>query len=829
MRPSNLLGDLRVAARSLSHRPGFVAAGALTLAFGLGVNVAVFSLFQQILLQPLPVPEPERLVNLTSPEARSAEMSAASSAGGLETVFSYPMFRDLEREQEAFVGIAAHRAFDASVSTGQQARATTGSFVSGSYFSVLGLRPAVGRLLNRQDDQIDGQAESVVLSYAYWQSEFGGDEQVVGRTLTVNRTALTIVGVAPRGFHGTTVGTRASIFVPITFPGATIPDHDNRRVYWVHLFARLVPGVDREEATATINPVYRGILSEIEAPLLTEFGPQELETFRTRSLVLEPGARGQSALLAPLGERLRMLLVASGLVLLLCCANVAGLILVRGSGRGGEMALRASLGASRARLSAFLLAESLLLAVPAALLSLPVALLTLRGIASGVPGIPSSAFDISLSLSASVVAIAVAVLSALIFGLLPIRGLLRVDPRQTLHVQAVRHTSGKGVTRFRAALATVQLALSMALLATTGMLAESLANIARIDLGFDVESVVAFSISPQASGYSRDASATLFDRLEEDLATIPGVSAAASSMTRLLSGRGMSLGGIAVADVAAEGPVSANIVSPNFFRTLGIELLAGSEFRADQSLAGGEVAIVNQRFAQRFGVGEDIIGQEISRPNSQTRIVGLVGDAKYGSVTDEIEPQIFLSRSQQRWIGSATFYVRSARPAQDLVAAVSAVVSRADPLLPMTEVTTMEQQVRESLATERFITAGSTALAVLATALSALGLYGVLAYSVAQRSREIGLRIALGAQPGSIRGLILRQVAAMALAGLALGVPAAWILGRAASSLLVGVEAGDPQVLAGAAAVLTIVALAVSYHPARRAALVDPMSALRYE
>src|SRR5690606_35155946 len=396
---------------------GLVAVIVLTLSLGIGANVAIFSLFQQILLRPLPVPEPHGLVNLSDPGPKLNGSTYGSIAGARESLFSYPMFRDLERLQPPIIRIAAHRIFEGSLSTGGQARLDTGIFVSGSYFSVLRLKPALGRLLGPQDDRLEGQADSVVLSYSYWQSAFEGDPEVLGRTLIVSGTPLSIVGVAPPGFRGTTVGTDPSVFVPITFRESdtpfSFPNHNDRDVYWVHLFARLEQDVERDDAAVAINSVFRAILNEIEAPILSGTSDEELDAFRSRSLVLEGGAHGQSTLRAPLRGRLELLLAISGVVLLLCCANVAALMLARGLSRSGEMAVRASVGATRARLASLLLAESLVLAVPAAAASLPIALLALRVIASGVPGLPSAAFDVSLDLASTLAAICVAVVSAL--------------------------------------------------------------------------------------------------------------------------------------------------------------------------------------------------------------------------------------------------------------------------------------------------------------------------------------------------------------------------------------------------------------------------------
>ncbi|HZF27643.1 MAG TPA: ABC transporter permease [Gammaproteobacteria bacterium] len=823
-----LIADAGYAFRTLRRQPTFTVVAVLTLALGIGVNVALFSLFQQLLQRPLPVADPDRLVNLNDPGpkivGRSQASTASSVSGGADTVFSYPTFRDLERAQETLVELAAHRFFEASLSTGERARLATGVFVSGSYFSVLGLQPVLGRLLGPEDDRVDGLAESVVLAHAYWQSELGGDPAVLGRALIVNGKPLTIVGVAPPGFDGTTVASHASVFVPITSDaGALIPNHDNRLLYWVHLFARLEPGVSREEAAAAINPLYRAIVDEVEAPLLTNVDEHDLESFRTRALVLEPGARGQthSRTLVPARNSLEMLLAVCGAVLLLCCTNVAGLMMVRGAARSGEMAVRASMGATRHRIASLLLAESLALALPAALLSLPVALLTLRGIASGVPGIPTTGFDVELGVAAMLVAVGAAVVSALAFGLFPLRDLIRTEPGKALQAYGARQTSSHGVMRFRMTLATVQIALSMALLAMTGVFARTLANIADIDLGLDVDSVVMFSISPLATtGYSPEASARVFDRLDEELRAIPGVSSVASSTVPVLSVGGWE-GRVAVEGLETEPlDISTDFVSSDFFEMFGIGLLAGRGFSAADT--SQQVAIVNQRFAERLGLGRSVIGRRIGDINAE--IVGMVADAQFGKVTGDIGPRVFRPISH-----GLTFYVRSARPPADLMKAVREAVVRVDPNLAITRLATMEQQFLENIGTERFVARMSSAFAVLATVLAALGIYGVLAFAVAQRSREIGLRFALGAPASRIRGMVVRQVATMAVTGLALGVVAVVLLGRAAQGLLFGVGTADPAALAGAAIVLTAVMLGAAYIPARRASRVDPMTVLRYE
>jgi predicted permease len=748
------------------------------------------------------------------------------------------MFRDLEREQEPFVGLAAHAFYEGTLSTGGTARPATVAFVSGSYFSVLGLRPALGRLLSPDDDRVDGQAESVVLSHTYWQREFGGDPDVVGRTLTVDKVRLTIVGVAPEGFHGTAVSARPSVFVPITISLGgggflAIPNHNARDHYWVHLFARLKPGVTRESAAAAMNALYRAILSDVETPLLTRVDEQQREAFRTRPLALEPGTRGQtsSQILSPARNSLDLLLAASGVVLLLCCANVVGLVVLRAMSRSGEIAVRVSLGATRVRLTSLQLAESLVLALPAALLSLPVAWLTLLG-ARLVPGITAAAPDASLNAAAALIAIGIAVASALAVGLVPMRALWRAKPGNALQAYGARHTATKGIARFRAALATAQVALSMGLLATMGVFAQSLANIARLDLGVDIDAVVMFSIA-RPDGLNIITDPSFVPRLTEALETIPGVSSVASSSNPLLALEEQT-STVKIEGLETEGlRVSSNMVSAGFFRMFGAGLLAGRDFNDTDPESFEGPVMVNQRFADLFGLApEALIGRrvdtgarDITGTVIMSEIVGVIADVRStGKVTGEIEPQMFRLSTT-----GPTFYVRGARTPEDLINVVRETVARVDPTRPMSNLQTLHQQFRTNIFVERFFAATSTALAILATALAGLGLYGVLAYSVAQRAREIGLRVALGAPTGRIRGMVLREVAGMATIGIVLGSAAAALLGRAAQSVLYGVEAGDPLVVAAAVVVLTAVTLGAAYLPARRASRVDPMTVLRYE
>jgi predicted permease len=834
----NLLSDIRYCLRGFARRPLFAVVVVATLALGLSVNVAMYSIYEQVLVRELPVAKPHELVNLAAPGPQEGTPSC-SGIGTCEEVFSYPMFRDLEQLPDSpFVAMAAHRDTDANLGVDGQTVAGRGLLVSGGYFSLLGLKAEVGRLLDSNDDRVDGEANSVVLSYTYWESAFAEDPGAVGRELNVNGKPLTIVGVAPRGFSGTSGSQRPQVFLPISFrwrdSPTALPNHTSRKVYWTYLFARLKPGVSLEQAAAAINVPYRAIINDVDAPLVNDFAEQTMREFRARTITLEPGERGQSQTDNDnVRALLTLLLVSTGLVLLIASVNIANLFLARSSARAGEIAVRASLGASKPRLMTLLLIEVSLLAAGAALASLPLTLIALRGIGGLLPPFAASTFDFDLSAPLVGMTVTLAAVATLVFGLMPALKLTRVESSLALQSQNTRSTGSKGAARFRGVLTTAQVALSMTLLVLAGWFAQSLANVSRTDVGFRVESLTRFSIAPDRNGYTSERSAALFERLEEDLAQIPGVTSVGLAAVPLLADSSWGYNVVVDGYDAAPGEdtnVAVNYVSDDYFRTLEMPLILGFGFELAQR-GDRKVAVVNERFVERFGLTADsAVGKRITSGTDgpvDAEIVGVVRDAKYSAVRVDTPPQLLMPRTDAPFLGAIVFYLRSSSASLELRTSVEQVLARHDRNLPLINFRSMAEQVKENVFLERFMSTLGAVLAVIATALAAIGIYGVLSYGVAQRLREIGLRIALGAAPGNVRRMVLAQVAWMAGIGVAIGVSLALLLGQAARALLYGLSPTDPFVPAAAVLALTAVVFAAAYWPARRAALVDPVTALR--
>jgi predicted permease len=829
--------NLKLAVRTLFKTPFVTIVAIASLALGIGANAAIFSMFNQMLLKPLPVPEPDRLVNLGAPAPKPGSQSC-NQAGDCDAVFSYPMYRDLQKAQTVFTGLATHRTFGANLSFKGQVMSGEGMLVSGNYFQVLGVQPALGRLFNSGDDRAVGEALVAVLSDDYWRTRFGANPDVLNSTLVVNGHPLTIVGVAPRGFSGTTLGSRPHVFVPITLRGLMSPGFDqfhNRRSYWAYVFGRLRPGVTIEQARTAINLPYRGIINDVEAALQQGMSDQTMKRFRAKAVTVEPGFQGQSSVHREARTPLMLLLGVTAFVLVIACANIANLLLARSAARAGEMAVRLSIGAGRRHLVMQLLTESMLLALLGGLAGLLVATWTLRGIAAMLPPDPAATIPVSLDGRALLFAAILTVATGLLFGLFPALHSTRSDLVSVLKGQTGQPSGARAAARFRTSLATAQIAISMALLVSAGLFTKSLLNVSRVDLGLELDNVATFGVSPELNGYTPERSAIFFERLEDELAGVPGVTSVAASLVPLLAGS--NWGSNVSVEGFTRGPdtdanARFNEVSAGYFRTLGIPLMSGREFERSDGLKAAKVAIVNEAFAKKFNLGRDAVGKRMAQGGGEKldiEIVGLVQNAKYSEVKAEIPPLFFLPYRQDDSIGFINYYVRTSLRPEDLLAAIPRVVAKLDPNLPVENLRTMPQQVRDNVFLDRLITTLSTAFAVLATLLAAIGLYGVLAYTVAQRTREIGLRMALGAAPSRVRSMVLRQVGLMTVIGGIIGLGAALVVGPSAETLLYKLNGRDPAVFAASAALLILVAFIAGFIPAHRASRVEPMWALRYE
>jgi predicted permease len=829
--------NLKFALRTLFKTPFVTIVAIVSLALGIGANAAIFSLFNQMLLRPLPVPEPDRLVNLAVPGPKPGSTSCGQ-AGDCDAVFSYQMFRDLEKAQTVFTSLGAHVSFGANLSARGQTQNAEALLVSGGYFPTLGVKPAIGRLLGPEDDRTIGESHVVVLSHAYWQSRFGLDPDVLNQSIIVNGQTMTIVGVAERGFDGTTLGLKPRLYAPITMRGFSQPfkGFDNRRSYWAYVFARLKPGVSIDQAKVALGTQYHAIVNDVEVSLQKGMSPQTLERFKAKPLLLEPGSHGQSNVSSEAKAPILLLFGVTAFVLIIACANIANLLLARGASRAAEMAVRLSIGAGRGQLIRQLLGESCLLALFGGAGGLLVAQWTLNLMASLLPSEAIDMIDFRVDARMMIFAAALALGTGLLFGLFPAFHSTRPDLVSALKGTSGQPSGARSASRFRTSLATTQIALSMALLVSAGLFARSLFNVSRVQLGLRAENIVMFQISPELNGYNPERSRQLYERVEDALRALPGVAGVTSATVPLMAGNNWG-NSVAVEGFNAGPDTNTdsrfNVIGPAYFQTLGMPMLAGREFTQADTMGTPKVAVVNEAFARKFNLGRDAIGKHMGDDGANGKltmeIVGLVQNAKYSDVKKEIPPQFFRPARQDERAGFITFYARTSTDPDQFLANIPKAIARLDANLPVENLKTLPNQIRENVFLDRFISVLSTAFASLATLLAAIGLYGVLAYTVAQRTREIGLRMALGAAPGRVRGMVMRQVGLMTLAGGTIGLAAAIGLGQLAQSLLFQLKGSDPVVLAASAIALTVVALAAGFVPAHRASQVDPMTALRYE
>ena len=830
--------SLKFACRQVVLRPWLSAAVVFVLAVGISTTTAALSVFYQVVLRPIAAPEPERLVDLSETKGTNAGALICSPAGfcDISSAFSYPMFRDLEAGQSSFTGIAAQFGFRANVARESEALAGRGMLVSGSYFGVLAIQPAVGRLIGPVDEPKVGESAVAVLSYDFWQNEFGGASDVVGRTLTVNGQLLSVIGVTPQGFYGTTLGWRPQVYVPLTMRWAMEPtameDEADRRSFWLSVFARLNPDTSLVQAQASMEAVYSGILSD------TELGQQQ--AMSERRLLLQSNPQGQSAARLDATQPLSLLLAATGLLLLIVCINVSNLLFARGVSRAGEMAVRTSMGASRVRLITQLATEAAVLASIGALASVPILALTVWSIDALVPRGLANEISIAPDWATTMFAMAVTAFALAASASLPAWHTSAANPERIMKASSANYVGTLRGKRVRAFLTTAQIALSLTLLVVAGLFFVSLANVSRVDLGLNPTSLATFSVSPEPSRYSPEQSELLYLRIREALEAEPGILGASAADVPILANGGWNLGmtlsGVEVPEEVDNG-VLMNSIRPGLLGVLQLPLLSGRDFTESDTEDSPPVAIVNESFLRRFGLGspQSAVGRYIRFTFLDTpiEIVGVAADAKYRSVKGPIEPTFYGANTQFAGsnfsTGGYVFYVRADGSMDSALRAIPRVIASVDASLPVSNLRSMEEQIRENIYSDRLVTTLTAAVASLATLLAAFGLYAVLAFNVAQRTGEMGLRIALGAQGRDLTGLVVRPACRLALIGIAAGLIGALVAGRVIESLLFGVTGHEPVVFVAAALVVIAVVAVATYLPARYASRFSPMDALRYQ
>ncbi len=825
--------DLRFALLSLRKRPGFTAAAVLTLALGIGANTAIFSLVNAVLLQRLPVRESERLVHVSF------------DGGG---ILSYPEYADLRDHQRSCEGLAAFGGIQVSLTRGGEPELASGLIVTGNYFEVLGVRPGLGRLIAPVDDVTPGGHPVLVMSHAFWRSRFAGEPGVVGRELLLNGHRFTVIGVAPEGFQGSQLGVERGLYVPMAmqaivrpprggYSGEMDPDLLRRRESrWLTALGRLTPGTTAEQAAASLTSLAVGLLPPRPA------GAPKLR------MAAVPVDVGDARTRAQLRAAATLLLLVVGAVLLLACANVANLMLSHAAARRREIALRLALGASRFRVVRQLLTESVLLACLGGLAGLLLTFWTLAAFRGAAPPPGALPFAIEAAVDVRVLAftLVLAVVAGIAFGLAP--GLTAT--RGTL-VPALRDESFVPDERaryfdLRSALVVSQVSLSLLLLVTAGLFLRNLRELSAIGPGFDVERLLSAQLPVNLLRYTQDQGRAFYRDVVEHVSSLPGVESASVARVGLLAGGGRASSihvegrpgrpdrfqSEGAAPVHGRDAVNSNVIGSGYFATLGVLLVAGRDFDARDVREAPPVAVVNEAFSRLHFPDRqrrDVLGQRISLNGPQgpwREVIGVVGDSKYGALTEEPVPVAYLPLSQQHETG-VVLYVRTSVAPASLLAAVRREVQSLEPNLPLPELRTVAEAVSSSLFAARMAARLLAAFGALALLLAAIGVYSVISYGVSQRTREIGVRMALGAGSSDVQGLVLRQGLRPVAIGVGVGLVLAAVAGRFLESFLYGVRGHDPLTFVAVPVVLAAVGFLACLLPARRATMLDPLSALR--
>jgi putative ABC transport system permease protein len=832
--------DVRFAFRSLARRPGLILLVVLSLGLGIGGNTAMFSLLDQVLLRSLPVASPDELVAILAPEDLKGGRQSADNSGDIDAIFSYPMLRALEKDPRGLTGIAAFRNVGGNLSLDGKTQSGSVAMVSGSYFGVLGVRPHIGRLIEPEDDQGAGRAVTV-LSYGYWQSKLGGDPSILNRVLRINGDAFTVAGIAPKGFMGTTLGSNPDVYVPVIEKAAITPGWDGRDKwddYWLYLFGRIRPGFSREQARAALTSVYSGLIAE-QAKTITGRDAGYVKRFREQQLRFEDGRQGRSSVRGELKTPLLLLIAVTALVLLIAAANAANLLLARGAERQKELAIRVSIGATQRAIVRQLLVEALVLAAAGALVGLLIGSWTLHLLVAAATQDDTASAYLSTQLDSHMLlfTLIVSTVIGLLFGLYPAWSAARESMAGTLKNEAGYATGSQARVRVRRTIVGAQVGISLALLIPMGLFLKSMVNVLHVNLGLRTENVLTFGISPSLNKYSPEQCRILFERAEQQLATIPGVRSVTAATVPLIAGSNWG-NNLTVEGYPARPDETThsrfNQIAPGFFGKMGVPLIAGREFRDSDTLATAQVAVVNQQFANHFFGNTNPIGRKFGmgagpKTKLDMEIVGVVADSKYSDIKKQTPRVYFTPYRQSKELGSIALYVRTSLAPELVAPEVRKVMASLDRDLPLEDFRTFDEQVSRMMQSDRLVLQLSAAFAALATLLAMMGLYGVMAYTVTRRTREIGIRMALGAQTGRIRGMVMREVLRVLAFGILLGVPVAFLLGRFAESELYGVKAYDALVGAGAVLAVLIAGLAAGYLPARKASLLNPTQALRYE